>query len=411
MRLTSWTIHQVYFFVAIFVVSFLANDLAGQVIWDRAQIDRTRNGEYDKDSQVALAVNRLKKAADSALKNELYSVTHKEGVPPSGDIHDYLSYSRYWWPDPKKPDGLPFIRKDGVSNDEQIAKGDRDRLGKFQNDVQTLGLAGYVLKEPRYTRHAVKLVRAWFIDEATYMNPNLNYAQGVPGREDGRSFGIIDVRGFMLVLDTVELFDETNWTAEDQAALRSWFDEFQQWLGENPLGQKEASATNNHGTWFAAQRARYALFVGREDIAREIVQGARQRLATQFDAEGNQAAELKRTRALFYSVFNITAMSRVARVGEHIDENLWEFIPQHGCGMQKAFEGLLPYITGESKWPHAQMKEFYLTNDSRMTFGLFSKHFEDDKYNKAAEKVRETEGATRDFTAIVMGEPQSGKSK
>ena len=73
-------------------------------------------------------------------------------------------------------------------------------------------------------------MRAWFIDEATYMNPNLNYAQGVPGREDGRSFGIIDVRGFMLVLDTVELFDETNWTAEDQAALRSWFDEFQQWL-------------------------------------------------------------------------------------------------------------------------------------------------------------------------------------
>ena len=62
------------------------------------------------------------------------------------------------------------------------------------------------------------------------MNPNLNFGQGVPGREAGRGPGIIDTRAFMLVLDAVELFDEENWSADDQKKLQSWFDKFQQWL-------------------------------------------------------------------------------------------------------------------------------------------------------------------------------------
>ena len=33
--------------------------------------------------------------------------------PPSGNKNNYASYSRYWWPDPAKADGLPYIRRDG----------------------------------------------------------------------------------------------------------------------------------------------------------------------------------------------------------------------------------------------------------------------------------------------------------
>ena len=114
-----------------FFVGGGSEDAFGQVIWDRTQIDRVRSGEYPANEKIELALENLRKTADKALKNDAYSVTHKKITPPSGDAHDYLSYSRYWWPDPEKPDGLPYIRKDGVVNRELIVKGDRERLGDF----------------------------------------------------------------------------------------------------------------------------------------------------------------------------------------------------------------------------------------------------------------------------------------
>ena len=199
--------------VILWGVLFLASDVAtAQVIWDRSQIDRIRQEKPTGDTPQGKALAKLKGLADLELAKAPFSVTHKKIVPPSGDVHDYLSFSRYWWPDPDKPDGLPYIRKDGVVNRKLIANGDRVRLGEFCNAVQALSLTGYLLDDERYSRHAAKLVRTWFLDEATQMNPNLNFGQGVPGRATGRGPGIIDTRGFMLVLDAVELLDESTWS-------------------------------------------------------------------------------------------------------------------------------------------------------------------------------------------------------
>ena len=383
------------------LVATSANVALGQVIWDRGQIDRVRTGEYQSDPAIKLALKNLRTAADAAVQNKVYSVTHKKVTPPSGDAHDYLSYSRYWWPDPDKPNGLPYIRKDGVVNREQVAKGDRNRLGDFTDDVQDLGLAGYIFKEPRYTSHAANMVRTWFLDEDTKMNPNLNFGQGVPGRESGRGPGIIDTRSFMLVLDAVELFDETNWSTKDQQALQAWFDEYQQWLKESPLGKHEHRATNNHGSWFDAQRARYALFAGKEDVAKEILNEVRKRIENQFDADGNQAAELKRTLSLRYCLFNLTALSRLARVGDNLGENLWEFTPEHGCGMKKGMDVLLPYFVDQSKWPHPQIQVFALSPSFRLTLCMYGAHFEDDAYVDTANKFEGSKNQNRDFTALI----------
>ena len=373
----------------------------GQVIWDRAHIDQIR--KHAADTPVRMAVENLREAADAALEEEPYSVIHKDIVPPSGDKHDYLSFSRYWWPDPDKPDGLPYIRKDGVVNWKLIANGDRVRLGHFRDDVQALALAGYILKDPRYTRHAAKMVQTWFLDEETRMNPNLNFGQGVPGRAHGRGPGIIDTRGFILVLDSIELFDEKHWSAKDQRKLQEWFDDYQRWMEHSALGQHEQQAKNNHGSWYAAQRSRYALFAGRKDLARKIVQQAKKRIDEQFKSNGDQAEELKRTRSLHYSLFNITALSRVARVGDRVGENLWEFEPEHGCTLKKALDGLLPYLTGERAWQHQQIDKFSFSPSSRVTLRLFARHFNDDKYRKLEEKIAEVRHAERDFSCLMIG--------
>jgi DNA-binding response OmpR family regulator len=44
---------------------------------------------------------------DKALNAGPFAVTDKSATPPSGDKHDYMSLSPYWWPDPSKPDGQP----------------------------------------------------------------------------------------------------------------------------------------------------------------------------------------------------------------------------------------------------------------------------------------------------------------
>ena len=391
------------------ILLFLKTDSAhGQVIWDRAQIDRVRQQQVSGNKTYATEIAKLQSSADQALGEPLLSVTHKKMMPPSDDIHDYLSFSRYWWPDPDKPDGLPYIRKDGVVNRKLIANGDRNRLGQFCERVETLTLAGYVLDDSRYSQRAAQLVRTWFLDESTRMNPNLNFGQGVPGRESGRGPGIIDTRGFMLVLDGVELLDESTWSAEDKTGLQAWFDDYQNWLKDSPLGQHEQRAENNHGAWYAAQRARYALYAGQEDIAKEIVSGARQRIADQFDAEGNQAAENKRTLSLHYNLFNLTALSRLARVGDQVEEDLWDYVPKDGCGIRQALTHLLPYLVKQSDWPHEQIKSVSLSPSSHLTLRLFSQHFDDPSYRDVVPKL-EMRYADRDFSKLQVGDSRESR--
>ena len=57
--------------------------------------------------------------ADAALAGPAYSVTSKTRTPPSGDKHDYISMGPYWWPDPSRPGGEPYVRRDGEVNPER----------------------------------------------------------------------------------------------------------------------------------------------------------------------------------------------------------------------------------------------------------------------------------------------------
>eukprot|EP00435_Cladocopium_sp_Y103_P030387 s1511_g7.t1 len=83
---------------------------------------RRRLRAGDKSLEAPLA--RLLKDADEKLSAGPFSVTAKKSPPPSGNLHDYCSVGPYWWPDPSKPDGLPYIRKDGHKNPDRGKIGD-----------------------------------------------------------------------------------------------------------------------------------------------------------------------------------------------------------------------------------------------------------------------------------------------
>jgi hypothetical protein len=371
-------------------LSFAAeNDSApNTVYWDGAHLASLRTGELEKDSRYKEVVKRLRKNARIARERGPYSVMDKDDVPPSGDKHDYLSYARYWWPNPDSPDGMPYIRRDGKTNEELLAKGDRVPIGMLYDDVETLALAGYLLDDALSAEHAAMLIRTWFLDPSTKMNPHLRYGQAVPGRNDGRGSGIIDTRHFIRVLDALALLKETGaWTDSDQAALTAWMKQYLDWLLQDPMGKDESSEKNNHGTWYDAQVAAIAMFVGERDIARQIIENAKsKRIERCIEPDGQQPEELDRTKGLHYCVFNMSAMTVLARIGEHLDIDLWKYESQDGRSLRRGLDFVMPYLLGEKQWPHEQIEDMYVSPADMGLFFLAARRYDEPRYLRAVHK-------------------------
>jgi len=310
------------------------------------------------DSSLPAALDRLTRDADSKLSKGPFSVTDKVAPPPSGDKHDYQSLGPYWWPDPKRPDGKPYVRKDGRVNPERAKLGDSGRFGEMQNAVITLARAWYFTQREEYAAHAAKLLRAWYLAPATRMNPNMNYAQAIPGRCEGRGIGIVDASRQPMLIDAVGMLRGSKaWTETDQQALVGWFDQFLQWLRTSKHGRDEDRTRNNHATQYDAQVVSYALFVGKPQIAAEVLRAVgKRRIATQIEPDGSQPHELRRTKSWDYSCANTRNFTHLAELGRNVNVDLWTHETDRRS-IRKAIDYLLPYATGQKKWTHEQIRK------------------------------------------------------
>lgn len=204
----------------IVVLLLLTIKLQAQSIWNTAHLENVKQSL--QNPFYASAYQELKSEADKLLNVQPLSVMMKEKTPGSGNKHDYMSQARYYWPDPSKPDGLPYISRDGVSNPE-LDKLDRNRLGSTASRITTLSLAWYFSEDEKYAQKATELIRVWFFNKDTYMNPNLEYAQMIPGRNNnkGRCYGVIDTYSFVEMLDAVKLLEQSkSFTSKDAKRLR-----------------------------------------------------------------------------------------------------------------------------------------------------------------------------------------------
>lgn len=349
----------------IFTCSLLAGALAVSLpvqavtpaFLDQAVLEQVRQQlhHHQASEPTREAWRQLKRQADKALPLPLMSVTEKGMLPPGGTKHDYLSLSAYWWPDPQHPDGR-WIRRDGEINPaSKNNQSDGVRLAAFTARVQTLTLAWYFSGEQKYADRAMALLRYWFINPGSKMNPNLNFAQGVEGVAAGRSTGILDGRYFATrVVDSVILLrDAPGWQQSDEQGIHAWMQDYLSWLKNSKAGKREARAENNHGSWYNVQVAGIAWYLQDLPLIRQQVRAARNRMQQQIAADGSQPLELKRTRSFHYSYFNLQALVSLAVLAEKAGaDDLWRPAAVEKVAILTALDFMAPYADASKAWPY-----------------------------------------------------------
>ncbi|MCU1238135.1 MAG: hypothetical protein JWP63_6102 [Candidatus Solibacter sp.] len=301
----------------------------------------------DKFDLAALERPRVLKAATRYLAEKPVTVTAASSPRSAGGKHDFFSEGDYWWPDPKNPDG-PYIQRDGMTNPDNFVEHRRAMI-RLSLIVPALAAAYKLTKDHKYADHAATHLRAWFVDDATRMNPNLQYAQAIKGRFTGRGTGIIDTLHFVEVARAAGQLDLK---PADLAGVKSWFASYIEWLTTHPYGITERDAKNNHGTCWCTQVAAFAQLTGN----REQTEYCRNRYKTvlipnQEGPDGSFPLEMARTKPYGYSLFNLDAMAILVQTLTTKDDDLWKWQLPDGRGMAKAVAFMYPFIADKKTWP------------------------------------------------------------
>jgi hypothetical protein len=315
-----------------------------------------RSAIHRKESWTQDEVRRLRKAADQRLKEGPWSVTTERPKGIELDPHDYYSEALYWWPDPANPGG-PFVRREGQVNPSRFTA-NRNALSAMCDAVFTLGTAAYFLEDSRYEQRAARVIRTWFVNSKLRMNPSLEYAQAVPGVNTGRSSGIIDGRGLIRAVQGMEFLAQTGaWSQKDQAAVHKWFEEYLRWLTHSKAAEEEKASGNNHASWWAAQVAAIASFLGDEPARQMALQFYRDHIfPRQIRADGSAPREEARPNSLSNSVSNVEAYAVICRIAQVHGVDLWNLSTANKANLARVIDYLTPYLSEPKKWSKDQIE-------------------------------------------------------
>ncbi|MBU1101872.1 MAG: alginate lyase family protein [Bacteroidetes bacterium] len=372
------------------------------IFWDSDSLLVIKEKIHENDVRYVSAYDNIIQKANSALEVGPFSVTTKENMPPSGDKHDYMSLAPYWWPDTTKKDGLPYIRRDGLRNPEYDGYDVKDFV-KLKAAVKSLGLAYYFSDNEAYAEHAAKLLRVWFLDPWTKMNPNLEYAQAVKGIEEGRNFGIIETVDIGIIADISEMLTHSpSWSQNDYNELKKWFREYLIWLQNSKKGQQERDWHNNHGTWYDVQVTYLALTIGEEELAKKtLLSVPEKRITAHIKSDGSQPYELERTKSYDYSVYNLKAMMMLARLGEFVDVDLWNYKSESGANIKSAFDFLLPFVEDSSGWKYEMISPWEKPRSQMYSMlKLMSSKYANKNYLEVEERLKERFGTSDEFQLL-----------
>ena len=323
-------------------------------------LEQLKNDYQKGEKEVIRYIELQEKVAEKYIKMTPLSVTAKKKLPPSKDPRDYMTLSPYWWPDSTKTDGLPYIRKDGERNPEVYEYPERENANRFGDAAYCLGVLYYITGKEVYAKACANHLRTWFTDPKLGMNPNMTYAQAVPGMKKMRGSGFIDSRRFSRALGVAKLIEGSkSWTPSDKKKLDDWAAAFCYWMESSTQGQRESHAANNHGLWYEAIHVMVLAYLDRTDRIREVAeQSILPKMGAQIADDGSLPQELKRTLSLHYSTFALEALMEANQITSQIGINLWGTPASNGKVASQAVEYLYPYYLNPESWKFKQIKPF-----------------------------------------------------
>ena len=324
---------------------------------------------------------RVLRAANQYLHEPPITLTAYKAVRSAGGSHDYFSEGDYWWPDPANPNG-PYVEKDGITNPDNFTA-HRHALIRLSLHMPALTAAWVITGNRKYVQHAADHLRAWFLNPATLMNPNLQYSQAVRGRSTGRGIGIIDTIHLVEVVQAIPFLREAKVLSDSEhLSLQKWFTDYLYWLTESSFGHDERDTKNNHGTCWTMQVAQFARYTGNEMLAGFCAQRFKTVLVpNQVAPDGGLPLELKRTKPYNYSLFNLDAFTTVCQILSTTNDDLWTFETSDGRGIRQAVAFMYPYIATKEKWPYPPDVQYFDNFPVRQPSLLFAGlAYQDDRY-------------------------------
>jgi hypothetical protein len=327
------------------------------------QLKSAYKGKEDPNvpAEAKAMATKIVKEADKRVGKPVITITGNENLQASKDPHDYFSIGRYFWPDPSKSDGLPWINRDGETNPDAVKASDEKKLGEMIHAVEYLSLAYYLTEDERYGAEAARILRGFFLDAETKMNPHLDYGQSVPGKATGRGWGLIDTRGFMILPDVLNLLEKCPaWTAKDREGMKAWWTAYGNWMQTSKIGLQEKSAPNNHGAAYDVQLSAVLVMAEKEEDAKKVLgESLPARLDAHITPEGKQPREVARTKSWSYSCFNLKNICKGSVMAMSLGIDLWNHEGEGGRGsLKKAMLYLVPFLKNPEEWSEKQITKF-----------------------------------------------------
>lgn len=319
-----------------------------------------------KKSVVKVAGNKLINDADRIVKlRKKYSVTFNGKVLPDVSNHEYMSISRYTWPNPKTKNGLPYITIDGKTNYTNTKISDKEYIDGISRDIFILGMAFYYTEDEKYASWAKMLIECFFIDEKTRLNPSLEYASVVPGiPSTGGS--VIESVVLIDLVEGVQLLKNSASFKNCLPGLEGWFKKYLNWMNNSEKGKANIRDQNNKGTYNTLQRCVYQLFVGQNENAKKTFENeAFMRVDNQISLDGSMPKELRRAVPLGYVKYNLMAFKMLDNLGKTMGYDLLNHTGSKGQSLMKADKWLSKYGEGQLVWKYSKESGVTSMDDTR----------------------------------------------
>jgi hypothetical protein len=295
--------------------------------------------------------DRILRLADDALRLKPPAITDHATTNSAGGLHDFFSQADYAWPNPTNKSGLPYVGHDGESNPNTFTY-HRMAMRNMKDAVAALAAAYALSGGDKYVFKAAELLRVFFLDEKTRMNPNLQYAQAVLGASSGNAYGVIDTLHLAELPVAVRFLERSPaFPPQVDRGVKQWFADYTQWIVTSTNGVKEMNNANNHSIACFVQLACFAKFTGDE----RVLDMARRRFKEvlfpkQMTNNGSFPLELKRTKPYGYSIFQADNLSILCVLLSTRSEDFWKFTLPDGRAPKNAVDFIYPYLADKNKW-------------------------------------------------------------